>query len=76
RQYRISKELDKQLKRVSTVLGVPFTHHCLHLDNQHDQLRLHGWLGLPEVARAQNDQQYFYVNGRMMRDKLLQHAIR
>ncbi|MEE1672290.1 DNA mismatch repair endonuclease MutL [Agarivorans aestuarii] len=76
RQYRIATDLDKQLKRVSTVLGAPFANHCLHLDNQHDQLRLHGWLGLPEVARAQNDQQYFYVNGRMMRDKLLQHAIR
>ncbi|BEU01722.1 DNA mismatch repair protein MutL [Agarivorans sp. OAG1] len=76
RQYRIATDLDKQLKRVSTVFGAPFANHCLHLDNQHDQLRLHGWLGLPEVARAQNDQQYFYVNGRMMRDKLLQHAIR
>ncbi len=76
RQYRIAKDLDKQLKRVGAVLGSPFTEHCLHLDNQHDNLRLHGWLGLPEVARAQNDQQFFYVNGRMMRDKLLQHAIR
>ncbi|GAD03983.1 DNA mismatch repair endonuclease MutL [Agarivorans albus] len=76
RQYRIATDLGKQLKRVSTVFGAPFANHCLHLDNQHDQLRLHGWLGLPEVARAQNDQQYFYVNGRMMRDKLLQHAIR
>jgi len=76
RQYRIAKDLDKQLKRVGAVLGAPFIQHCLHIDNRHDDLRLHGWLGLPEVARAQNDQQFFYVNGRMMRDKLLQHAIR
>ncbi|WP_432455936.1 DNA mismatch repair endonuclease MutL [Agarivorans sp. QJM3NY_29] len=76
RQYRIADNLDKQLKRVASVIGPAFSHHCLHIDNQHDQLRLHGWLGLPEAARAQNDQQYFYVNGRMMRDKLLQHAIR
>ncbi|UPW18047.1 DNA mismatch repair endonuclease MutL [Agarivorans sp. TSD2052] len=76
RQYRMANDRDKQLKRISAVLGAPFVQHCLHINNQHDQLRLHGWLGLPDVARAQNDQQFFYVNGRMMRDKLLQHAIR
>jgi len=39
-------------------------------------LRLHGWITTPEGARQQSDIQYCYVNGRMMRDKLINHAIR
>src|SRR3990167_2810100 len=39
-------------------------------------MRLSGWLGLPTFSRSQADLQYFYVNGRMVRDKLVMHAIR
>ncbi|HET6602950.1 MAG TPA: DNA mismatch repair protein MutL, partial [Xanthomonadaceae bacterium] len=39
-------------------------------------LRLHGWVGLPTLARSQSDQQYFYVNGRAVRDRLVAHAVR
>lgn len=76
RQYRIAPDQPRQLRRIASALGKGFTEHCLYLENQHDQLQLTGWLGLADAARAQNDQQYFYVNGRMMRDKLIQHAIR
>ncbi|MFM8356321.1 MAG: DNA mismatch repair endonuclease MutL, partial [Gammaproteobacteria bacterium] len=39
-------------------------------------LRLHGWVGQPTYSRSQPDQQYFYVNGRVVRDKLVAHAVR
>jgi DNA mismatch repair protein MutL len=39
-------------------------------------LRLTGWLALPQASRSQADSQYFYLNGRMIRDRLIQHALR
>lgn len=76
RNYRIAQTVEQQDKRVASVLGPTFISHCVRIDNQHEQLHLSGWLGLGEAARSGLDGQYFYVNGRMMRDKLINHAIR
>lgn len=48
----------------------------LKIELEHQGLKLHGWITTPEGARQQSDLQYCYVNGRMMRDKLINHAIR
>ncbi|MFT5022655.1 MAG: DNA mismatch repair protein MutL [Colwellia sp.] len=63
-------------KRVAQICGQKFIEHSLEIDCQHGDLKLSGWVGLPSFARNQNDLCFSYVNGRMMRDKLINHAIR
>jgi DNA mismatch repair protein MutL len=62
--------------RLAEVLGEDFASQGLVIAQQAAGLRLHGFVGLPTVARAQADQQYFYVNGRPVRDRLVAHAVR
>lgn len=63
-------------RRLQSLLGKPFLENALHLDLEVGDLRLWGWVGLPTHSRAQADQQYFFVNGRVVRDRLVAHAIR
>lgn len=63
-------------RRISALLGGKFLDNALHLDIEASGLRLWGWVGLPTHSRAQADQQYFFVNGRVVRDRLVAHAIR
>ena len=63
-------------ERLATVLGPEFVQRNLELDESRGGLRLHGWVGLPTSSRRQADRQYFFVNGRAVRDKLVGHAIR
>ncbi|GAA3549550.1 DNA mismatch repair endonuclease MutL [Zobellella aerophila] len=76
RQYRAAKLPSQQDKRLAAVCGPAFIGSALRLDSEHHGLRLWGWLSPADAARSQADLQYTYVNGRMMRDKLLNHAIR
>ncbi|MCZ6855742.1 MAG: DNA mismatch repair endonuclease MutL [Gammaproteobacteria bacterium] len=62
--------------RLARVLSEPFVTQSVVLDEHRGELRLSGWVGLPTHSRAQTDQQYFYVNGRVVRDKLVAHAVR
>jgi DNA mismatch repair protein MutL len=76
KHYRpVSAEGDR-LKRVSEALGEDFVDQCLAIDHAAAGLRLHGWVGLPTASRSSADQQYFYVNGRAVRDRLVAHAVR
>ena len=63
-------------RRIARLCGQAFAEHALHLDFARSGLRLHGWIAPPEQARAQADLQYFYVNGRVIRDRVLNHALR
>ncbi|WP_275286024.1 DNA mismatch repair endonuclease MutL [Halomonas elongata] len=63
-------------RRLQALLGKAFLENALHLDIETGGLRLWGWVGLPTHSRAQADQQYFFVNGRVVRDRLVAHAIR
>jgi len=62
--------------RVAAMLGEDFIANAMKLDHEGSGLRLHGWFCLPTYARSQADQQYFFLNGRPLRDKLIASAVR
>ena len=62
--------------RVQGVLGSEFLRHALYFERPAESLSLSGWVAQPTFSRSQADMQYFYVNGRMVRDKTVTHAIK
>lgn len=75
RQYRPAQTESQQEQRVVQACGAEFMQAALRIDSEHLGLHLYGWLA-PQPLTAINEVQYCYVNGRMIRDKLLNHAIR
>jgi DNA mismatch repair protein MutL len=67
---------DERLRRVGEALGDEFVRDCLPVDSAAAGLRLQGWVGAPTSSRSSADQQYFYVNGRAVRDRTVAHAVR
>ena len=63
-------------RRVADLCGDGFMAHALMVMHEAAGLRLQGWVAQPSFSRSQPDLQYFYVNGRMVRDKLVQSALR
>ncbi|VVN69542.1 DNA mismatch repair endonuclease MutL [Pseudomonas fluorescens] len=63
-------------RRVAAVCGAGFLEQALPIEVERNGLHLWGWVGLPTFSRSQADLQYFYVNGRAVRDKLVAHAVR
>ncbi len=63
-------------ERVGQLLGSAFLENsfCMHIEAA--GMRLSGWVGRPTFNRSQADMQYFYVNNRMVRDKVVSHAVR
>lgn len=69
------EEVERQ-RRVATICGTAFIENAVFIDEQRAGLRLWGWMGLPTFSRSQADLQYFFVNGRSIRDKVVTHAVR
>ncbi|MEG2299149.1 MAG: DNA mismatch repair endonuclease MutL [Acinetobacter sp.] len=65
-----------RFQRVQQLLGRSFTENAYWMDADSINMRLTGWLGHPSDARAQADLQYVYVNGRIVKDKTISHALR
>ncbi len=63
-------------RRVAEICGPAFMEQSLYLDYEAAGLKLWGWVGLPTFSRSQADLQYFYVNGRIIRDRIVTHAVR
>ena len=66
----------QQLERLKVLLGEPFAQQLIGFDHSAAGLRLYGWIAEPTFSRSQADLQFFFVNGRAVRDKLLAHAVR
>lgn len=62
--------------RIASLLGDAFMEHARYFDREIEGMALSGWLAGPGFSRSQADMQYTFVNGRVVRDKLLRHAIR
>ncbi|MDO9160843.1 MAG: DNA mismatch repair endonuclease MutL [Methylococcaceae bacterium] len=67
---------DEQAQRVAGICGSAFIDASVSIDFAASGLQLSGWVGLPTFSRSQQDMQFFYVNGRLIRDKLVAHAVK
>ena len=70
-----TSEQDLQ-RRVIGICGEGFAHQSVVVDRVAHGLSLRGWVGLPTFSRSQADLQYFFVNGRVVKDKVITHAVR
>ena len=62
--------------RLGQVCGRQFVEQSIYLENFAQDIKIKGWISLPTFSRGQADLQYFYVNGRAVRDKVITHAIK
>ncbi|HRQ65384.1 MAG TPA: DNA mismatch repair endonuclease MutL, partial [Xanthomonadaceae bacterium] len=69
-------DADAAIERMQGVLGEDFAAQSLAIEHAAAGLRLHGNVGLPTASRSQADQQFLFVNGRAVRDRLVTHAVR
>ncbi|RZL95202.1 MAG: DNA mismatch repair endonuclease MutL [Variovorax sp.] len=75
-QWRGAAGHDPALQRLADVLGDEFVAQSVAVAHESGAVRVHGRAGIPDAARSRPDQQFFYVNGRFVRDKVLAHAAR
>ena len=68
--------LEQEEQRVAAIFSDDFINNALHLDFEVSGLALRGWVSVPTFSRSQADMQFFYVNGRLVKDKSVSHAIK
>jgi DNA mismatch repair protein MutL len=66
----------EQEQRIAGICGSSFIENSVKIDFAAAGLCVAGWVGLPTFSRSQQDMQFFYVNGRLVRDKLVSHAVK
>ena len=64
------------VQRLGQICGKQFAEQSIYLENDAQDIKIKGWISLPTFSRSQADLQYFYVNGRAIRDKVISHAIK
>ena len=67
---------DEESHRIASILGQAFLENAIFFDEERGGMELRGWIGLPTYSRSQADQQFFFVNGRIVRDKVITHAVK
>ena len=68
-------QLEKE-QRIAKLLGQPFIDSAIHLELEHSGYKLHGWVAQPTFSRSQSDMQYFFVNDRVIKDRVVAHAVK
>ena len=63
-------------QRIARICGQAFVRQARYLEQQFEAIHLHGWVGNFAAHRAQTDVQYFFINGRVIKDRIINHAIR
>ncbi|MFT5707077.1 MAG: DNA mismatch repair protein MutL [Oceanospirillaceae bacterium] len=78
RQLKKASNIAEQERRVAAICGPAFIDQSIKVEMQAESsgLSLRGWISLPTFSRSQADLQYFFVNGRMIKDRLVTHALR
>lgn len=76
KQWRAAQDKESMEQRIAEVCGKAFIEQSQYMSFEAANLKLHGWIALPSFSRSQADMQYFFVNGRIIRDKLVTHAVR
>ncbi len=72
----VATEEAEKIGRISKICGREFADNSIQFSTEQSGIGLHGWLGLPTFSRSQRDLQYFYVNGRAIKDPLIAHAVK
>ncbi len=76
KQWRAASNQQQMEQRIAEVCGKGFIEQSQHMSFAAANLTMHGWIALPSFSRSQADMQYFFVNGRIIRDRLVTHAVR
>lgn len=74
--YPAADTQEKKRQRILSVCGIDFVKNMFFLDKESLGLKLYGWLAMPTFSRSRGDLQYFYINKRIIKDKIITHAIR
>lgn len=75
-QLRAVEEENGYVERLQILFGREFAEQALKISIQNNHLQLSGWIGHPTFSRSQPDLQYLFVNGRFVRDKIINHAVK
>lgn len=75
-QLKAAQDEKQKLQRVATLCSQNLLEHLMPVSHQRENLILKGWISEPTHSRSQPDMQYFFINGRMIRDKLVIHAVK
>jgi len=67
---------DDESHRMAGVFGHTFLDNAIYFSDERAGMALRGWIGLPTYSRSQADQQFFFVNGRIIKDKIVTHAVK
>ncbi len=75
-QFRPAQNQVDQEKRIASVCGEEFIRHAISIESDRSGMHLSGWISTPTFSRSQADMQYLYINHRIIKDKMINHAVR